>query len=105
MTVIEDEEIKSRKNKFEQAKKLGQAYPAFFDKQQTCVELLEIAGKKDLDELGNDSKVSGKKYSTAGRLMTIRPHGQIVFANLNDSTGKVQVVFTESGSGTEVWKK
>lgn len=104
MPTREDEEIKSREKKFKLMRELGPVYPAFFDKQNSIVELLTLASKKDLPELTNVSKTSGKILSTAGRLMTIRPHGQIVFANLQDQSGKIQIVFTANSCAKKVWQ-
>lgn len=38
-------------------------------------------------------KSEGKKVKTAGRLFSLRTHGNIAFADLKDETGKIQVFF------------
>lgn len=52
---------------------------------------------------GKPSKISikmareneGKKVSVVGRLRSLRPHGKITFADLEDESGKIQVFFTQ----------
>lgn len=104
MSIREVDELKSRQGKFIKAAKLGEQYPAFFDKQFSCAELLKLASKKNPPELANDIKVAGKLLQTAGRVMTLRPHGQLIFANLNDSSGKLQIAFTENSCGKVIWQ-
>jgi len=104
MSTREDEEITSRHTKQGAAGKLGESYPAGFDKQFSCAELLALAEKNKPPELTNDIKISGKLLQTAGRIMTLRPHGQLVFANLNDASGKIQIALTENSSSKQSWE-
>lgn len=41
-------------------------------------------------------KMLGKKVAVAGRLRSFRPHGKITFADLEDSSGKIQLFFSQS---------
>ncbi|HTU15087.1 MAG TPA: lysine--tRNA ligase [Solirubrobacterales bacterium] len=62
-------------------------YPVNFRRDHTVGELLErFAGIPPDEE-------TGEKVRIAGRLMTIRNHGGVVFADLKDQTGTVQVAF------------
>ncbi len=56
-------------------------YGYFFDKKQNVSECLK-------------SKI-GAKIKTAGRLMTKRDLGKIIFAHLQDGSGKIQIVLQE----------
>ncbi len=40
-------------------------------------------------------KMMGKKVSVAGRIRSLRPHGKITFADLEDASGKIQVFFSQ----------
>ncbi len=104
MGLREQEEIKSRQDKFAQAKKLGPSYPAVFNKEYSGADLLTKASVGKLPELTDDIKITGDKLSTAGRLMTLRPHGKLIFAHIQDQSGKMQIAFTENSCETGVWQ-
>lgn len=40
-------------------------------------------------------KMMGKKVSIAGRIRSLRPHGKITFADLEDASGKIQLLFRQ----------
>jgi len=72
---------KIRREKLDKLKKLGVDPFAFtFDKKLTI--------KQCLDK-------QGKRIQTAGRLMAVRGHGALSFADLTDQTGKVQLIFRQ----------
>ena len=75
----EDTIIQLRKEKLEKLRKLGvEAYPAKFERAQTVAETASMLGKK---------------VKTAGKLFSLRTHGNIIFADLKDDTGKIQLFF------------
>jgi len=39
----------------------------------------------------------GKKVAVVGRLRSLRPHGKITFADVEDATGKMQLFFSQAG--------
>ncbi len=41
-------------------------------------------------------KMMGKKAIVAGRIRSLRPHGKITFADLEDASGKIQLFFSQS---------
>lgn len=45
------------------------------------------------DDISKARKLSGKTVSVAGRLMGLRGHGKIIFADVTDESGKVQIAF------------
>jgi len=70
---------KVRLEKLEKIKKLGvNPYPAQSIKKQTNAQAL---------------KMLGKKVAVAGRIRGIRGHGAICFFDLQDASGKIQLVF------------
>jgi len=77
LTELKTERIK----KLKRLKELGiNPYPTSFAKKQdilTCRQSL------------------GKKVQTAGRLLSLRGHGRILFADLQDQSGKIQLFFQE----------
>lgn len=40
-------------------------------------------------------KMMGKKVVVAGRIRSLRPHGKITFADIEDATGKIQLFFSQ----------
>jgi len=81
---------KQRIDKVGKLRKLGiDPYPHEFDKKDTCLQ----AAKK-----------LGKKIKTAGRILALRGHGKILFADLSDYTGKIQLWFQESNLGKDQFK-
>src|SRR3989338_6678237 len=69
----------ARMEKLKKLKTLGiNPYPASFKKKQTVQEAL---------------KSEGKAVKTAGRIFSLRTHGNIAFADIKDDTGKIQIFF------------
>ncbi len=78
----EEQIINERKRKIAELQKQGiDPYPAKSDKKQTAEECSKV-------------KI-GTSVKTAGRLVTKRDLGKIAFANLQDSSGKIQIVLQE----------
>src|SRR3990170_6389691 len=78
----EDEIIKERMRKLSELKKNKiNPYPHKFDKKHEISECLKFA--------------IGKSVKTAGRLMTKRDIGKIIFCNLMDGNSLMQIVFQE----------
>ncbi len=77
-----DDLQKARLDKLNKIKDLGvDPYPAKARRDQTIVEAREM--------LDNSVVV-------AGRLRSVRPHGQIIFGDLEDATGKIQLLFEKN---------
>lgn len=72
---------KERLKKLKNIQKLGiNPYPAKSNRKQLISQAL---------------KMLGKKVSVAGRLRSIRPHGKITFADLEDVSGRIQLLFRQ----------
>lgn len=80
--------IAQRQKKLEELKKITDAYPQpnLVDKQ-TCDEAL---------------KMLGRTVTVAGRLLLLRGHGQILFADLHDRTNKIQLFFQQNILGSQM---
>jgi len=73
---------KIRLGKLSKIKKAGiNPFPAKFDRQNTIAEAL---------------KSQGKEVTIAGRLVGLRTHGKLTFADLVDQSGKIQIAFQEN---------
>jgi len=85
-----DEKL-ARLKRLEKIKNLGvNPYPEKFDKKQQLAEI------KNLKE--------GTKVQTAGRIMTRRVMGKIIFSHLQDWSGKCQIVLNINEVGKEKFK-
>ncbi len=72
---------KERLKKLKNIQKLGiNAYPAESNRKHTVA----IA-----------RKLMGKKVIIAGRVRSLRPHGKITFADIEDASGKIQLFFSQ----------
>lgn len=70
---------KERLKKLKNLIRLGiNPYPSKFVRKQTIASAFEMMGKK---------------VSVAGRLKSLRSHGKITFADLEDASGKIQLLF------------
>lgn len=104
MSSREEQELTSRRQKLEIWQKLGyQLYPANFSRSHNSAEVLEIA-KGSVPNLEGSSIPQGKEVSVAGRLMTIRPHGALWFATLQDQAGEVQLAAVEEAVSKNLWQ-
>jgi len=80
----EAELIKTRTEKLQKIEKLGvQAYPSESKKEYTNARAKEIY---------TELIASGQQIYVAGRITALRGHGKLVFADLEDESGKIQTV-------------
>lgn len=83
--------IKERKRKLEEIRKLGiESYPYRYDVTHHSKDI-----KNQHYKLVNEPE----KISMAGRLMTLRLMGKIMFADLMDGDGKIQIYFSKKTLG------
>lgn len=66
------------------------AHPHTFDKQQSIAEARNS---------------EGKSVQTAGRIRSVRPHGKVSFMDLEDVSGRIQVMFRESELGEAQYER
>lgn len=80
---------KERLKKLKNIQRLGiNPYPAYAKAS---------AGKPSRIEIFHARKMMGKKVVVGGRIRSLRPHGKITFADLEDASGKIQLLFRENG--------
>lgn len=85
----EDEMIKERMVKIDEMRKAGiNPYPQVSLKKDFCGDLQEEYKKLENEKFGKDALV-------AGRVMSIRDIGKIIFVVIQDMTGHVQLVLQE----------
>jgi len=86
----QEEILKERLKKIEELLKLKiNPYPYSYEKKNSCLELQEKYSRLKPGVITKD------KAKTAGRVMIIRDIGKIVFVDLNDSSGKIQIQIQE----------
>ncbi|MFA4953475.1 MAG: lysine--tRNA ligase [Candidatus Pacearchaeota archaeon] len=86
----EEQIIQERIKKLGEIRKQGiNPYPHKFDKKQEVKDCL---------------KSLGKKVKTAGRIMTKRDLGKIIFCDLQDQSGKIQIVLQQGETPEKVKK-
>ncbi|HBA36919.1 TPA: lysine--tRNA ligase [Candidatus Falkowbacteria bacterium] len=71
-------------------------YPARTERGQLTAEILA-----DFEKL----EKSGQEFKIAGRLRSIRGHGNLTFANLEDASGNIQLALSKKELGDELYKK
>jgi lysyl-tRNA synthetase class 2 len=87
-----------RLGKLEDLERRGIApYPVRFDRDHAVGEVGEEFGAL---EAGQETD---RAVALAGRIMLIRRHGGLIFADLSDQTGTIQLVATRDGLGAEAF--
>lgn len=77
-----EETIQAKKEKRAQLEAQGiNVHPYFFDKQHTILQARNL-----MDE----------PVQTAGRIMSLRAHGKVIFLDLQDSSGNIQVMVRQT---------
>jgi lysyl-tRNA synthetase class 2 len=80
-----DDIVKERKRKLQQLKDQGvDPYPARVKRTHTLAEALK-----------NFTKFKSKKLTVVGRIMSLRDQGNIIFADLRDGSGRMQVILAK----------
>ncbi|MFA4818423.1 MAG: lysine--tRNA ligase [Patescibacteria group bacterium] len=106
MSSREEQELKSRLDKLKQWSKLGtELYPSICRRQHTSIDIIKLAQGQNLTLLGEDlSPTASMMVYTAGRLMTLRPHGSLVFATLQDQAGLIQLAWLKNKTKPKEWE-
>ena len=90
-------ERSDRIQKLEELKKLNiNPYPAKANKKDNIGDILNTFEKE---------VASKTKIQTAGRLRSVRSHGNLTFANLEDATGSIQIAISKKEIGTDSYKQ
>lgn len=78
----------------------GQAYPNDFAPNATTAQLAAEYEQHTQAQLAENPT---PEYKLAGRLLTIRAFGKLIFAHLQDAAGKLQISLSVDASGAEVF--
>ena len=96
----EEQIIESRKNKLEELKKAGiNPYPQKYERKDFSKDIKERYKKL------KDNERTKNKVKIAGRVMTKRDIGKLIFATLRDSEGDIQLIFQKENNSFNLFKK
>ncbi|NLJ51972.1 MAG: lysine--tRNA ligase [Alcaligenaceae bacterium] len=101
VSIDENHLIAERRNKLNQLREKGQAYPNDFVPEDFAANLHDAYGELDkatLDPQANSAKI-------AGRMMLKRVMGKASFATLQDATGRIQIYLDKKNLGEEVYEE
>ena len=96
----ENRYIEQRREKLAQLRDQGQAYPNGFERRDLAADIrarFEAKSKEDL-------AAEGARVQMAGRMMLKRDGGKAVFADLQDSSGRIQVFVRVDALGEEAFE-
>jgi lysyl-tRNA synthetase class 2 len=74
-------------------------HPYSFDKKQMIADCLEKVALFDKED--QEKNLEARKVKTAGRLMALRTHGKVAFADLKDQSGLIQIILRVQEIGQE----
>ena len=74
-------------------------YPVRYDRTHTAAEIHERFGGIE------PAAATGEHASVAGRLMLKRPQGKLIFAQLQDAGGRIQLFVEKKGLGEEAYER
>lgn len=98
-------EYHDRLRKVSELRELGiNPYPSRFDATHSIAEALSLGESGSLRDLEIMKGHVKSQVTVRGRMMTIRAHGKLTFANLKDMSGKIQICFMEDVLGKERYK-
>ena len=99
------DEFSERKKKLEELRTLGiQPYPERFERSHSAKEAREEFGSKALRALEEITAEPTVDVKLCGRVVLMRPHGKLTFAQLQDFSGNIQVAFMQDVVGLDVYK-
>jgi len=92
----QDQIINERKKKIEELQKLGvNPYPHKYEPKDYSIDLKEKHSKLKENQKTKD------KAKIAGRTMTVRDLGKLIFATVQDSKGKIQIILQKEETEKE----
>jgi lysyl-tRNA synthetase class 2 len=91
---IEFEEYKNRTKKLEQIKKLNiNPYPYKFEATHSAIEIKDLYSNKPLGHSDDAAAGETPVVKFSGRLVLFRAMGKNAFGQLQDETGRIQIMF------------
>ena len=103
------DEFSERKKKVEELRAAGvQPYPERFERSHTAEEARAAGEKKTprtVEEITADGiKMAKIDLRLCGRIVLMRAHGKLTFAQLQDQSGKMQIAFMQDFIGADAYK-
>lgn len=96
------EEFINRSKKLKDIREVGiDPYPYKYLPTHTIGQIIEKFSKKDLGSSDDAASGSTENVKIAGRLILFRPMGKNIFLQLQDETGRVQVMFNRDNTKLE----
>lgn len=96
MTSDREEAIKQ----LDEIRKMGfEPYAYSFDRKHMVKEVVD-----EYSDIKPDERVEDADISIAGRIMSLRRHGKLSFAHLEDFTGQIQLYISEDNIGEKHYK-
>ncbi|MBT8446610.1 MAG: lysine--tRNA ligase, partial [Gammaproteobacteria bacterium] len=92
--------IEQRREKLGQLRHQGQAYPNHFQRRDLAGDLrarYEASSKQELEDLA-------LQVQLAGRMMLQRDKGKVVFADLQDMSGRIQIFVRGDAVGADAFE-
>lgn len=96
----ENRYIEQRREKLARLRSEGQAYPNHFARKDFAAGIHAGYDDKNKQEL----EALGVEVSLAGRMMLQRDKGKVVFADLQDMSGKIQIFVRQDAIGEEAFE-
>ena len=96
----ENRYIAMRREKLAQLRKNGQAYPNGFNRKDFSDNLHSQYGELSKEDL----QAQAISASLAGRLMLKRDKGKVIFANLQDMSGNIQIFVRQDDIGEDAFE-
>jgi len=94
--VVTVDEFAERKRKLEELRAAGvQPYPERFERNLTVAEARAAGEAKPPRTVEEITAGAHADVRLCGRLVLMRPHGKLTFAQLQDHTGKIQIAFMQ----------
>jgi lysyl-tRNA synthetase class 2 len=98
-------ELEDRRKKLEELRQMGiQTYVEKYKRTHTSAQVRALAEKNPPRALEEIVAKPNAKIRLSGRLMLMRPHGKLTFAQLQDVQGKIQICFMQDFLGVEKYK-
>lgn len=99
------DEFAERKRKLEELRAMGiQAFPERYERTHTIGETRkegETGKVRTLEEIVPNPDA---RFKLCGRIVLMRPHGKLTFAQIQDHTGKIQIAFMQDFIGVDAYK-
>ncbi|NGX56334.1 MAG: Lysine--tRNA ligase [Candidatus Anoxychlamydiales bacterium] len=99
---LEFEEFQNRTKKLEKIKKLNiNPYPYKYEATHSSIEIKDLYGNKQLGHSDDAAAGETPLVKFSGRLVLFRAMGKNAFAQLQDETGKIQIMFNRDQTKVE----